>query len=50
MESLKQACACKLREAQEMLKSGGPLSVIARTLQLKISDIMYLDTAKALGK
>ncbi len=50
MESLKQACACKLREAQEMLKSGAPLSVVAKTLQLKMSDIMSLDNPKALGK
>ncbi len=31
-------------------QQGAPLSVIARTLQIKISDIMHLDNAKALGK
>ena len=48
--NLKKACACKLKEAQEMLKQGAPLSIIAQTLQIKISDIMHLDNAKALGK
>jgi hypothetical protein len=48
--NLKQAYTCKLKEAQEMLKQGAPLSVIARTLQIKIIDIMHLDNSKALGK
>ena len=48
--NLKQACKCKLKEAQEMLKQGAPLSVIAQTLQIKISDIMRLDNPNALGK
>ena len=48
--NLKQACACELKEAQEMLKQGAPLSVIAKTLQIKISDILHLDNAKALWK
>ena len=48
--NLKKACKCKLKEAQEMLKQGAPLSVIAKTLQIKISDIMRLDNPKALGK
>ena len=48
--NLKQACTCKLKEEQEMLKQGAPLSVIAQTLQIKISDIMRLDNPNALGK
>jgi len=48
--NLKQACKCKLKEAQEMLKQGAPLSIIAQTLQIKISDIMRLDNPNALGK
>ena len=48
--NLKQSCTCKLKEAQEMLKQGAPLSVIAQTLQIKISDIMRLDNPNALGK
>ena len=47
MKSSKQACACKLREGQEMLIQGVPLSVIAETLQLKMSDIMRLNNPKA---
>ena len=50
MQNLKSLCKCKLNEAHEMLKHGAPLSVIAQTLQIKISDIMHLDNAKALGK
>lgn len=48
--NLKQACTCKLKEAQEMLKQGAPLSVIAHTLNVRISDILHLDNPKALGK
>ena len=48
--NLKKACACKLKEAHEMLKQGAPLSIIAQTLQIKISDIMRLDNPNALGK
>ena len=48
--NLKQACACKLKEAQAMLNSGAPLSVIARTLKLKISDILSLEIEIPLSK
>jgi hypothetical protein len=50
MSSINLKQICKLKEAQEMLKSGALLSVIARTLYIKISDILYLDNAKALVK
>lgn len=50
MQNLKSICKCKLTEVQEMLKHGAPLSVIAQTLQIKISDIMRLDNPNALGK
>jgi hypothetical protein len=48
--NLTQASTCKLNEVQAMLKSGAPLSVIAQTLQIKISDIIRLDNPNALGK
>lgn len=48
--NLTQASICKLNEVQAMLKSGAPLSVIAQTLQIKISDIIRLDNPNALGK
>jgi hypothetical protein len=41
---------CKHTEAQAMLNNGAPLSVIARTLKLKISDIMRLEIERPLGK
>jgi hypothetical protein len=47
MQPNSTACACKLKEAQAMLNSGAPLSVIARTLKLKISDILVLENTKA---
>ncbi|WP_162896456.1 hypothetical protein [Cysteiniphilum halobium] len=43
-------CCCKLKEIQEMLRSGAPLSIVAQTLNVKISDILHLDNANALGK
>ncbi|MBK2125282.1 hypothetical protein [Fangia hongkongensis] len=46
----KNYCCCKSKEAQEMLKHGAPLSVIARTLNIKISDILNRDNPRALGK
>ncbi|WP_162902412.1 hypothetical protein [Facilibium subflavum] len=35
----------KLEQAQEMMQYGAPLSVIARTLDLKLSDIIYYQPA-----
>ena len=46
----KNYCCCKLKEAQAMLTKGTPLSVIARTLNIKISDILNRDNPRALGK
>jgi len=46
MQPKNTACTCKHTEAQTMLNSGAPLSVIARTLKLKISDILSLEIEK----
>jgi hypothetical protein len=47
MQPNNAACTCKHTEAQAMLKHGAPLSVVARTLKLKISDILRLENTKA---
>lgn len=40
----------ELGEVKEMLNHGAPLSIIAQTLNVRISDILHLDNPKALGK
>jgi hypothetical protein len=46
----KNLCCCKLGEVKEMLNHGAPLSIIAQTLNVRISDILHLDDGRALGK
>ena len=46
--NLKKACACKLKEAHEMLKQGAPLSIIAilRTLLTRFGNLPSINRVK----